>query len=112
MVSERERRRITERAGVGVPFTFTSLDPVYARTHDAFEIDVMDDDTARVVMTPIAQPTLAEGSTITATWTAVLTTPPDPGGAGDDTIQGERTTTQSAADPVVTCSVVMRGTPP
>ncbi len=62
-----------------VRFTFTSLDPVYARTHDAVEVDVIDDDTARVVMTPIAQPELAEGSTITATWTAVLTTPPDPG---------------------------------
>ncbi|HEX6658223.1 MAG TPA: Ig-like domain-containing protein [Ilumatobacter sp.] len=63
-----------------VRFTFTSLDPVYAATQDALDIDVSDNDTAGVLSVRTGGPlVMAEGSADGVDWNISLTSAPDPG---------------------------------
>lgn len=61
-------------------FTFASADPIYDSTHDAYEVDVTDDDVAGVNV-DAAGPSqvLAEGSDDALLYDVSLDTPPDPG---------------------------------
>ncbi len=61
-------------------FTFTSLDPVYKNTQDAYEVTVQDNDVAGVNVVHVSGSSpFAEGSTDKDTYTIDLATPPDPG---------------------------------
>lgn len=63
-----------------IRFTFTSLDPIYAATQDAFDASVTDNDVAGVTATLVGAPAvIGEGSAATASYQVVLDTPPDPG---------------------------------
>jgi uncharacterized repeat protein (TIGR01451 family) len=58
-------------------FTFTSTDPVYAATTDAYEVNVIDNDVAGVTISKTTT-SLVEGGA-TDSYTIKLDTPPDPG---------------------------------
>jgi hypothetical protein len=77
---DEDLRDETARHTCEVRFTFDSLDPIYKRTQDAYEVAVVDDDVAGVNLGAVdARGVLAEGSDQVHTYRLSLNTPPDPG---------------------------------